>query len=405
MGEPCEEALPDGVMEAQRPLVAGAEAVEDAAALVGRAGFAGVTLEVEACKIHVYWDGPLPSLVTAVVEELRETMGVDVHTEDRFTHAELSAVAAELIDYPYRGSQAGVRVTAVSVRPEGTHVDVSVWPLSPVPPADPELAAAQAQQLWRSAGLPVVVEAEPPSPVASRWDDRSPWIAGARHHTAPAGRLCSTGWPLGQDSGSRFILVAAHCALAAYGTPVGTGTRVIGRIWGRDTSLDAALVEVTNPDRVSPRTWDGGVHDVVAPIGVNDDPEFTKEIEDWDGTFDGQWLCTSGAFTGAHCDIKVIEPDVSYWNGSFTVRKSATAKQVNGLVAMGAGDSGGPVFSLTDGDTRVVAVGMIAAGRSRYPVGCGGHPTTVCYKRFRYTRIGAIRDNWSVKNVTRPGLR
>jgi hypothetical protein len=408
--EICADLLPDGVMEAQRPLVVGAEAVVDASDLVGGAGFAGVTLEVEECKIHVYWDGPLPPIVAAVVEDLRESMQVDVHTEDRYTHAELSAVAAELIHSSYRGNQAGVNVTEVSVRPEGTLVDVKVWPLPAVPPVDPALAAARAQQLWQSAGLPVLVGAEPPAPLTSRWIDQSPWIAGALHDSAGYGAVCSTGWPLGRESNTppepRYLLVAAHCATAAYGTPVGKDARVIGRIWGRTQALDAALVEVTRPDRVSPATWDGSVHDLVAPFGVNDDHEFFKEIADWSKTFAGQRLCTSGALTGVHCDIRVLLPDVSYKNEiGWTVTGSATARQDDGLVAIGAGDSGGPVFSLTDGDSRVIAVGMIAAGRAGFTVDCAGHPTTDCYKRFRYTRLEAIRANWNVKNVTRTGLK
>jgi len=402
----CFERLPLGEMEAQIPLVAGAEAVLEAGEALP--GFAGVTIEVELCQIDVYWDGPLPPPVASVVESLRPTAIVISHTEPRHTHAELTAVAAELFDSPYRGEQAGVDVTLVSVRPEGTHVEVGVWPLTSVPPADPMQAAAQAQQLWSD--LPVAVVAEPPAPTASRWDDSSPWAAGARHRV-PGGGVCSTGWPMGTAAGSRYILTAAHCAQAPYGTAVrnGSGTRVIGTIEGFTAGIDAALIEVTAPGRVTALTWDGEVHDVVAPIGVNDDPESTAEIDDWDGTFVGQRLCTSGASTGEHCRIRVDANDVSYTNTlGWRVRMSARARQLDGRVAAGRGDSGGPAYSLTAGGTRVVAVGMIAAldpGMwNWYQVPCGGHPSTLCGSRFLYTRIGAVRINWGLSNVTRTGL-
>jgi hypothetical protein len=325
---------------------------------------------------------------------------VDVQDGPRYTHTELAAVAAELFDSSYRGIQAGVDVTRVSIRPQGTHVDVGVWPLPSQPPVDPVQAAARAQQIW-GAQLPVVVTAEPVTPVTSRWDDRSPWKTGGQHRV-PGGGTCSTGWALSGAQNAHFMLTAAHCAQARYGTNISNGAaaRVIGTVEGLAYNIDAALIQVTAPRQVDTQMWDGEVHDVVAPIGVNDDVEFTKPVVDTAATVEGMWLCTSGASTGVHCNIKVIEADEEYENTlGWKVKKSAVAKQVDDKVAVGRGDSGGPVFSITGAAADVVAVGMNAGGRR--DVACGGHPSPTCYKRVVFTRLSAVTGEWGLSVLVR----
>jgi hypothetical protein len=391
-------------MRAQEPLVEGAEQLlATGEALVG---FSGITIEPEICTVRVYWDGLLPTSVTAIVNALRTRMSVEVHDGPRYTHAELTAAAADLFDTLYQGMSVGVSVTRVSVRPEGTHVDVGVWPLPSVPPVDPAQAAARAQQLWET-DLPVVVTAVPPAEVTSRWEDVQPWSAGGRLLT-PANGKCSTGWPLGKPGGPSYMLTAAHCANAPYGTQISNGlaTNVIGTIEGYDTGMDAALIEVAAPADAGPRMWDGGVTDVRAPIGVNDDIEFTQSIVDWSETFVGMYLCTSGASTGVHCKIKVTDQDVSYANTlGWRVKHSAEAKQIDGKVAQGTGDSGGPIYSTKGDKGDVVAAGMIAGGPGDAVVPCGAHPSTTCFNRVVFTRMKPIRANWGLSNITKTGFK
>jgi hypothetical protein len=325
-------------------------------------------------------------------------MSVLVYDGPRHTHAELAAVAGELFDTLYQGYNLGVSVTEVRISPEGTHVDVGVWPL-PSASIDPQQAAAQAQSFW-ARYFPVAVTAVPPAPVASRWQDVTPWSAGGK--VTSGGSWCSTGWPMTAVSGARYLLTAAHCAVVPYGTPVrdGLGTAVIGTIEGIDASLDTALIKVRPPADVNPRTWDGGVSDVRQPLGVNDDIESMKPIVDWNNTFRGMYLCTSGSATGAHCNIKVKDADVSYTNDiGWKVKGSALGKQVDGTVALGKGDSGGPIFLLYGERADAVAIGVIAAGDAYAVLGCGAHPSPECYSKVRFTKISAIRTNWALSNV------
>lgn len=398
----CADLRPISMMRAQEPLVEGAEQLLAAGGAL--TGFAGITVEPETCTVRVYWDGPLPGNVTAIVNQLRTRMEVLVHDGPRYTHAELTAIADNLFDTLYQGMNPDVLVTRVSVLPEGTHVDVGVWPL-PGSPESPVDAAARAQQFWGPV-FPVLITAVPPAPVSSRWADVAPWMAGGQHRSAAG--LCSTGWPMGRADGSSYLLTAAHCAPGPAGTPVsyGASSGLIGTFEGKDRGLDTALIQVPRRADIAPRMWDGGVSDVVAPRGVNDEVEFTKPIVDWSETFKGMYLCTSGSSTGAHCDLKVIDSDVSYTNTlEWKIKKSATAKQVDGKVASGAGDSGGPIFSITGDNADVVAVGLIAAGDSDRFVPCGAHPSPACSSRVTFTRLDAIRTNWALSNLTTGGLK
>jgi hypothetical protein len=387
-------------MQAQEPLVAGADQLDAA----GRAlpGFAGITVEPETCTIRVYWHGAPPSAVTAVAERLRPDVNVVVHGAAPYPHTELAAVAANLFDVPNAGEYLGVAVTRVSVRPQGTHVDVGVWPLPSSPGLDPQRAAAAAQAAW-GPYLPVRVTAEPPAePMSSRWDDRSPWWAGGQHRVGELEKGCTVGWPM-RKGDREYLLTAAHCAEFPENTTIWNGhhTRVIGLTAGYDTTLETALIEIPALDAVGTRMWDGGVSDVLPPRWVNDEVEFSRPIINWTGTYEGMYVCTSGAATGAHCNIKVDDADLSYRSHNhWEVKHSAAGQQLDGGVAVGDGDSGGPLYSLVRDDKVVVAVGLMAQADSAKHVPCGNHLSTQCSSRVFFTKLGAIRTRWGLTNVT-----
>jgi hypothetical protein len=112
------------------------------------------------------------------------------------------------------------------------------------------------------------------------------------------------------------------------------------------------------------RIYDGGV-------GYG---EYSKAVKGWGDAYVGLYLCTSGAYSGARCDIQVVSSDTWYydWIGIqyvFMVR----AEQISHLNAVGEGDSGGHVFSLINGGADTWARGIISAGDlDGAPATCSG---------------------------------
>jgi hypothetical protein len=241
------------------------------------------------------------------------------------------------------------------------------------------------------------VTAVPLAEPAGRADDRSPWIAGAVHRV-PGGGTCTTGWAL-RDGADRYLLTAAHCiGPLALGANIsnGDGTRVIGTVAGYMRAIDSAIIQVNvgGGDNVWPRTWWGDIGGV----------ETMKVVDDWDGTYKGQRVCTSGAATGVHCFTRITDSDYRYRNSlGWRVDRSARGTDVDGDVAAGLGDSGGPVLiSAIDPATRlptkVAATGTVAAVEGRVP--CRGAVTTTCYKTVILTRIKPQLDRWGTSLVT-----
>jgi hypothetical protein len=83
------------------------------------------------------------------------------------------------------------------------------------------------------------------------------------------------------------------------------------------------------------------------------------------------FVCTSGGNSGQHCNIKISNLNVSWfdgWGAIWTVRGD---QQTAGAITSMQGDSGGPVFTIASDGVR--AAGMIQAGTGTLMAGnaCG----------------------------------
>ena len=105
-------------------------------------------------------------------------------------------------------------------------------------------------------------------------------------------------------------------------------------------------------------------------------------------------MCTSGAFSGVRCDIKVESTWAFFYD--FMGNKFGTmvkATHVAGLAASGDGDSGGPVFAL-NAQSNVLAAGIITGGEGSAP--CTGviydsrSGTRKCSPTVYYTPIWTL---------------
>jgi hypothetical protein len=342
----------------QERLYAAAERFTTATA--GEEGFAGVEASPENRRLVVFWQGQLSTAAARQLEEIKREVPVEVVAARhslRTLSAAQDAIAQE------RG------VTEVAAHEDGSGLTVGF--------AGSEEEARQLPSI-REAKVPVTIEAGSSieeTGCSGRQDDCSPYWGGARY-VNPGGGKCSSGFSLKFTSvyGSTYyrMLSAGHCASNGNLIKDGGG-ETMGTVTGDTDSKDILLiypypVSVGYAGRVYTGPWNSGLAS-------------NKRVGGATLSFKGGWVCTSGASTGIHCNVKILQTNVTIWGTVKTVKATAPA----GMVAAGKGDSGGPVFAHRV-DGRVNAKGTISAGQ--YQVTCpAGSPSSKCYRVVYYVGI------------------
>lgn len=371
----------EALMAAQAPLVAAAEKIRkiDPAGT----GLGGIRLQVKEHVLDVWWKGNVPA---ALHEEIgrQEREGVIKVTlrAAKYSQRELDEAAKTIVTN--RNSYPG-RLVRVTPHFDGSGLEVAFDEITGVVHVDSPVDTNVVQ-------APSVTQ-------TSRANDSPPWWAGGV--TRPMMNVtgmspCSTGFAVhrlffGWET-SRGILTANHCYPSGNvwfsdgaGDPIGLAEpRPTGTGW-----LTDSLYITTNSGA---RIFDGGV-------GVG---EFSKPVVGSTSLFPGQFVCTSGAATGVHCDIRIdsinnhsvlLLPSLSFVDGV------ALASQVSGAVATGVGDSGGPVFTLAWPDpSKVLAAGMMVGGLNSTQCQIAGQ--TGCFSRVAFVDIYMILLNHDASLLT-----
>jgi hypothetical protein len=139
----------------------------------------------------------------------------------------------------------------------------------------------------------------------------------------------------------------------------------MGTVSGDNNSYDRLYINTSSEGRI----YDGGV-------GTG---EFSKPVVGASHSFVGDYLCTSGAHSGARCGIQVktINQTVYFPDFNYYIYQLVRAEQLNHTNAGGNGDSGGPVFSLSADPNKVIAKGTLTGGDlTNTQVSCTGIPTS-----------------------------
>jgi len=174
------------------------------------------------------------------------------------------------------------------------------------------------------------------------------------------------------------MLTAEHCGGAGAIYRDGGGD-LMGPAERVDRSIDAVSIRTS----ASPRIYDGG-----ALPGT----EFSKPVVALGRNWPGEWICTSGAASGVHCDIRIVATETTLDWGNHTSYRVAIAEQVSMLAAAGDGDSGGPVFTLTADSSGVIGLGLINGGglQASHGASCPAGRSSICSWRVYYTDLEAI---------------
>jgi hypothetical protein len=326
-------------------------------------GFAGFVVSAETGKLKVFWKGQPPAKVNKVIEAQRAAnVGVDVMPA-RFSEKELIAAANRVV------KKEGV--TEVAPDPEGKGL----------------IVGAKRGHKPTDESVPVIkLETSEPTPL-SRNDDWAPYWGGARWGPNASGQGCSTGFAISIGGASK-MLSAGHCGANGQTARDGGG-QVMGSIAGDNNGLDLLYINAWSAGRI----YDGGV-------GVG---EFSKPVAYASRSYVGDWLCTSGSYSGAVCGIRVTATGLTI-NIGYPVYGIVRAEQVWHTNAAGNGDSGGPVFSLSADPNRIIAKGTITAGDlGSAPAVCTGVPASAsrgCTWRMYYADIATALNLYWASIVT-----
>jgi Trypsin len=271
--------------------------------------------------------------------------------------------------------------------------------------------AAAASRLGAQYGnaVRVVADTEPTHLTAWRYNDSSPWNGGDfiyHFGSASSWSDCSSGVPVHDaTNGTKYMLTASHCFwdFGGVGTSVrngyirvdtnapysGSSTTLIGSVTKNSnltsgsTTLDTALIKTATSTFDFVAAWNSQGY------GINVG-RATNHV--------GDQVCQSGAFDGQICGGIVIRAlNLTECPGDFCVNHLVEAyNSTAGKVAVGEGDSGGPVYSYTG--SNLLARGMTDQGSTivsctSVPPGTSGR---LCFHVLYFVDMAAIDSSWNV---------
>lgn len=315
---------------------------------LGEDGFGAATAAPENRAVELYWHGPVPPAVQAVIDRHRAIVPIVVK-EAAYSRRQLLQ-AMELVSSNGDFYQIGPL-------PDASGLEAYVAP--------GRTLSASTQAALTRLSVPLTIREEVREGVPfSRQNDSPPYSAGARTSN------CTTGFAVIHQGYSK-LLYAAHCAMN--GAMVGDGGGdLIGYVTNRNETRDTSLIQGPGQRLM----WDGPYNETI----------YRKQVVGATPSFKGNWICTSGASSGVRCDIQVKAVDQKF-NGYSPLVMAEHRDRQN---AAGDGDSGGPVFELVaPGSSTVRAKGIISRGDGTTRVACTGITSSnrVCSWRFYYADV------------------
>lgn len=337
--------MPAGVrakMFAQAPLSAAAKRIQQTVDQSDAAGYAGIGMDGD--HLTLWWKGTPPPTVRNAIADVRQTAPVRV-VQAAHSRAELVSAADTVGAYIRANPESLYHGVEVAYDGSGLVVDADQ-------PTGRMAAAAPPVQI--PAGIPLTMSATSRPQLTGRLNDSVPYWAGGRIQNNDNAAFCTAGWPV-YAKGAAYMLTAGHCGRVGGSFNNGNDSLFFGTGAYEHVDHDVMLVSAS----VAGRMWDGGVGS----------GEFTKGIVGWEKPIVGQYLCSSGATSGAVCNFRTSNTfqHTSCFKDVYGNQECHSslvlADQLDGLPGSRGGDSGGPVFSLSGSD-KVIAKGTITGVRN-----------------------------------------
>lgn len=237
---------------------------------------------------------------------------------------------------------------------------------------------AVAQELAAARTTPIRIRQSTRSVPLSRWDDTAPFYAGAALGPASGSfATCTSGIPAHSTVDSReWLVTAGHC----YGTGTTVFTAGGHQVGVNETEipdLDSAFIATS----ASPYTWDG-----------LDAQGYTRRLNGVRNAAVGDFTCQLGYNSKVVCNIRTTYAGSATWvtEGAY-IWGSAGVPQNGGVVAR-PGDSGGPVITINDQDSRQLN-GMVVNAW-----GCEGVGNDrVCRYEVGWIEVGDIFERFALR--------
>lgn len=384
------------LMAAQIPLVRAADTIRKAATS-GPSGYTNLTLSVPKHQVTVYWTGTMPGRLTRLFSSLRSAKVSIVVRPAQHTAAQVMAEVRRLEASRARYAAQGIFLDSFIPRADGSGIAVGISSRAGFRPAKARIRA----ELSTGPLIPLTFQPASKLTTTHRLEDLPSHWAGSRIVEVNGPESCTTGFPMQRRSDGRtFITTSDHCD-ANVGHPVNEQwwdwlgphdiNHRMGEAWYHTASLDIAYIRPPN----------GWVQGVTYDGGVAESHDFNKSVVGVAGNYDGNYVCDSGSWTGVHCSIQ------TQYSGSFWISEDNSyvtlwvGNQTGGGIANGAGDSGGPVFTLGSLSNTVVAAGSIT-GSLDQGFGCvndNGESDT-CYNTVVWVDEQSILNNLGANILT-----
>ncbi|MFJ6573233.1 hypothetical protein ACIQNU_38070 [Streptomyces sp. NPDC091292] len=255
----------------------------------------------------------------------------------------------------------------------GTSVDGGAIELAvDDPTAAKAYLASPAVVTERSAvgGTSVRVTQAAPSRPLSRWNDTSPFYAGAALGPAYGTESnCTSGIPaVSTWDGRQWLVTAGHC-YNVNDYVYTAGGNYIGQVKYKLPAIDALFIETPTLRY----TWDG-----------TDAAGYTRYLNGVRNIAVNDFTCQLGYNSKVVCNIRTVYAGNASWNVNGTTVWGSYGVPNNGGIVGRGGDSGGPVIFINDANSRELN-GIVSVG-----YGCGASGCT--------TGLGWV-DVWSIFNT------
>ncbi|MFI1585579.1 hypothetical protein [Embleya sp. NPDC020630] len=229
--------------------------------------------------------------------------------------------------------------------------------------ANSYLVSAKGRNRTAAPTLDVRVEKGAAAKPLTRENDFAPFYAGGALGvgSSPERSFCTSGIPtISTWDNRQWLVTAGHCY--DVGAQVYThGGNYVGQVRAKDPNVDAAFIEAETSDY----TWDG-----------YDTNGYMRGLNGARSTVAGDYVCNLGYNTKVMCNIRVAGSNIWPVNGTNIV--GSVGGQWDDYYAATGGDSGGPIITINDTNTRQIN-GTVSTGFRCDNVACKsvGWPSAV----------------------------